>query len=645
VRIFFLGALGFLSASILLAHLERSVRKWLRAAAALVLLPIAFANTIFDLAARGLATISKFFAGSFDGRRRDVKENGIRETRILFNAVHISATVLLAALAIGAAVGDYQLALATLQQLGAEAATETDRLLMQLFTGGYIFAGIGIGTLLLDSFGLSDFFPVLGLNELSKRLRRIVRILLSLLTMLYIASQAILGVFRIALASDGAAPGLGEKSVYVLLPILLSLTAIVCGWAIFYLFAIICTPPVLAAGWGLRAIHAVVAQLLAGVSWAVAEVVDASVGILSAPGRGVWNRLANVRQPLGPLTEPLDLPMLSISMANPFELVGSFSGNTENSFGRIKEIPTSFSEGKIVFGQRYESETLLQRNLLETHLCRDTSRDDTRAVVKAIERRLFEGIHSTEESKMAVKRLEREIRYLQRLSSNHIIGISDDGEDDKYRYFVTPFAEQGDLTRYWPATRRTMTELLVVLTQIASGLRDASDQGIVHLDLKPQNVVVVSDGTAKIIDFGLGAALDGEDVEPFGTRKSRGTEGFASPEQLMRKRGFATQRSDVFSFGALAFWLITGRELPWEVQIGQTTLSVSDFGSVQVSVPFVSFLQNCLAANAEERFPRVTDLQELWPEVLEDLQRLKLSVDADGLVADQMDLPGQRTIQ
>jgi hypothetical protein len=101
----------------------------------------------------------------------------------------------------------------------------------------------------------------------------------------------------------------------------------------------------------------------------------------------------------------------------------------------------------------------------------------------------------------------------------------------------------------------------------------------------------------------------------------------------------------LFSFGALAFWLITGRELPWEVQIGQTALSVSDFGSVQVSSPFVSFLQNCLAARAEDRFPSVTDMWELWPEVLENLQALTLSVDSGSLVADQMDLPGQRTIQ
>src|SRR5207248_4935966 len=93
-----------------------------------------------------------------------------------------------------------------------------------------------------------------------------------------------------------------------------------------------------------------------------------------------------------------------------------------------------------------------------------------------------------------------------------------------------------------------------LLLEVARGLSAAHDRGLIHRDLKPDNIIVGPDMRPRILDFGL--ALSREEA----TRQGRGFEGtplYASPEQVLGKP--LTAASDVFSFGSLMFKVLTGR--------------------------------------------------------------------------------------
>ena len=100
----------------------------------------------------------------------------------------------------------------------------------------------------------------------------------------------------------------------------------------------------------------------------------------------------------------------------------------------------------------------------------------------------------------------------------------------------------------------SIIEILNIFSQVAAGLVYMNAQGFVHADMKPNNIVVASDGTVKIIDLGQSCRL--------GTVKARiqGTPDFIAPEQVHRRPLDA--RTDVFNFGASLYWTLAGKAIP-----------------------------------------------------------------------------------
>lgn len=131
---------------------------------------------------------------------------------------------------------------------------------------------------------------------------------------------------------------------------------------------------------------------------------------------------------------------------------------------------------------------------------------------------------------------------------------------------MVPGRELGHRLAFESLDQRTLVDLG---RQIAEGLAAAHGAGIVHRDLKPGNVLVSSDGTAKVLDFGLACRLDDRrlDDETGGPLTSTGafvgTLGYASPEQLSGAP--ADARSDLFSLGVVLYQAATGR-LPFPAQ-------------------------------------------------------------------------------
>src|SRR5690349_1713571 len=155
-----------------------------------------------------------------------------------------------------------------------------------------------------------------------------------------------------------------------------------------------------------------------------------------------------------------------------------------------------------------------------------------------------------------VERFRREARSVAQLSHPHIVTVIDRGEDDGRQFIVFEYVDGENLKqligRTGPLPTRRALELAV---EIADALEFAHEHGLIHRDVKPQNVLVTPDGDAKVTDFGIARSLDVEHgVTQTGT--VLGTSNYLSPEQASGKP--TTQATDVYSLGVVIYELLTG---------------------------------------------------------------------------------------
>jgi serine/threonine-protein kinase len=152
------------------------------------------------------------------------------------------------------------------------------------------------------------------------------------------------------------------------------------------------------------------------------------------------------------------------------------------------------------------------------------------------------------------KRFYREARSAGRLSHPHITTLYDIGEDDGTPYLVMEFLSGTDLRTLMQRRHAfTLEEKIDIACQISEGLRYAHQNNVIHRDIKPDNVRILTRNRVKIMDFGI-ARLD-EDTQTL-TKESIGTPRYMSPEQI---RGDAVDaRTDIFSFGVLIYEFLMG---------------------------------------------------------------------------------------
>jgi Tol biopolymer transport system component/serine/threonine protein kinase len=152
-----------------------------------------------------------------------------------------------------------------------------------------------------------------------------------------------------------------------------------------------------------------------------------------------------------------------------------------------------------------------------------------------------------------VERFAHEARAASALNHPNIITIHDIGQDAGRHFIAMEFVAGETLRQKLKGGSLELREALRIATQIASALAAAHAAGIVHKDIKPENVVVRTDGLAKLLDFGLAVSAGEKD-----SGLLMGTPGYLSPEQA---RGETTDhRTDIFSLGVVLYEMLTGQK-------------------------------------------------------------------------------------
>jgi serine/threonine-protein kinase len=205
-----------------------------------------------------------------------------------------------------------------------------------------------------------------------------------------------------------------------------------------------------------------------------------------------------------------------------------------------------------------------------------------------------------------LERFRREARAVAQLSHPHIVGVIDYGEDDGRPYIVFEYVEGETLKeRIRRNGRLPITEAVAYAIEIARALGTAHARHIVHRDVKPQNVLIDEEGSAKVTDFGIARTLDEEGLTADG--RVLGTTDYVSPEQALGRP--VTGQSDLYSLGIVLYEMLTG-EVPFkgENQVAVAMKHVREqlpdvqYKRPEVSAALAAIVDAATAKRIEDRY-------------------------------------------
>jgi len=251
---------------------------------------------------------------------------------------------------------------------------------------------------------------------------------------------------------------------------------------------------------------------------------------------------------------------------------------------------------------------------------------------------------------------ERKRRFVQEAKSasalNHpnIVHIYDIDQQDGMDYIAMEYVAGKTLDLLIPRHGLRVNEVLKYAVQMADALARAHGAGIIHRDLKPGNIMISDEGAAKVLDFGLAKLADsssktGDDA----TRTLRpqteegvivGTASYMSPEQAEGKQVDA--RSDIFSFGAVLYEMVTGQRA-FQGDSSMSTIAAilnkepKAAGEIVPSTPhdLVKIINRCLRKDPEKRFQGMADLKVALAELKEESDSGKLAAPSVVAVTNQ----------
>jgi len=215
-----------------------------------------------------------------------------------------------------------------------------------------------------------------------------------------------------------------------------------------------------------------------------------------------------------------------------------------------------------------------------------------------------------------VAKFQKEAQAAAKLSHPNVVNVYDVGEDRGLQYIVMELIEGITLKNYIAKKGKlSVKEATSIAIQVSLGLEAAHNVGIIHRDVKPQNIMISTDGKVKLSDFGIAKAINSNTI----TANVMGSVHYSSPEQV--RGGYSDAKSDIYSLGITMYEMVTGR-VPFD---GDTTVAIAIKHLQEEIVPpsiytpdlpysLEQIILKCTQKNPERRYQNVGEL-------IEDLKR------------------------
>ena len=272
--------------------------------------------------------------------------------------------------------------------------------------------------------------------------------------------------------------------------------------------------------------------------------------------------------------------------------------SVENTYRMADEATTGLASSLIgtVLSGRYRLESKLGSGGMSTvYLARDGTLERWVAV-KVMHREMSDQPDQ-------IERFRREARAVAQLSHPNVVAVIDAGEDGGHPYIVFEYVDGETLKqRIERVGPLPVDEATAYAIEIGRGLLAAHSRRLVHRDVKPQNVLIDSEGRAKVTDFGIARSLEADGLTQTG--RVLGTTDYVSPEQAMGRGVDA--RTDIYSLGVLLYEMLTG-EVPFtaETVVGVAMKHVNEpMPDVQKRRPEVSSALAAVVERATAKEPK-----------------------------------------
>ena len=252
------------------------------------------------------------------------------------------------------------------------------------------------------------------------------------------------------------------------------------------------------------------------------------------------------------------------------------------------------------------------------YLAHDTRLDrDVAVKILRIDPRLGLGERGRKE---IILRFQQEAKAAARLNHPNIVSIHHVGQQGDQYFIVMEYLDGFSLGHLMKSgERHSMETIIKWMCQICDGLHFAHEHGVIHRDIKPDNLILMKNGTVKITDFGI-ARLEKSEMVKTKDQTFMGTIYYCSPEQLREFKNI-DRRTDIFSLGVVFYQLLTGH-LPFhEESIAETINSIINVEPTRprevspgVPVRLEQAVLKCLAKNPAQRFQTAADLKKALSE-------------------------------
>lgn len=217
----------------------------------------------------------------------------------------------------------------------------------------------------------------------------------------------------------------------------------------------------------------------------------------------------------------------------------------------------------------------------------------------------------------SIERFLREAKTAARLDSPYIVKIHDIGQVDDIHFIVMEYVEGSslsDMIEYEEVpTNEQLRQRLKIFRQVLEAVRYAHENGVIHRDLKPDNIMVSKTGQVKVMDFGLAFFAGQHSLTEVG--QVMGTAAYVSPEQAVGK--LTDERTDIYSLGVILFELITGRwpfsaSNPLEMfrKVAEESAPSPRLYNKNISPGLETLVLRSLRKKVEDRFASVADMIE-----------------------------------